>query len=384
MNTATLPGQTDGVLRPHPGEPDRTDAFLPAPDVQNHAANLMELPGGDLGCVWFGGTQEGVPDIGVWFSLLAPGATAWSAPVRLSDDPTRSEQNPLLFVAPDGVVWLLHTAQVAGNQDTAEVRVRTSTDGGTTWSPTRTLFPAGPDGGVFVRQPIVVLAGGRWLLPIWHCVTPPSGRWVGDLDTSAVLVSDDAGATWREVPVPGSTGQVHMNIVPLANGELLALYRSRRADFVHASRSTDGGDSWSAPEPLDLPNNNSSIQCVALRDGRLALVYNHSSAADATGRRTSLYDEIDDSGDDGAVREGAFWGAPRAPMSLAFSSDGGRTWPVRRDLETSDGHCLTNDSAGKRNRELSYPAIREAADGGLHIAFTYFRQAIEYVHLTHG
>jgi predicted neuraminidase len=175
-----------------------------------------------------------------------------------------------------------------------------------------------------------------------------------------------------------------MNIVPLANGELLALYRSRRADFVHASRSTDGGDSWSAPEPLDMPNNNSSIQCVALRDGRLAFVYNHSSAADATGRRTSLYDEIDDSGDDGAVREGAFWGAPRAPMSLAFSSDGGRTWPVRRDLETSDGHCLTNDSAGKRNRELSYPTIREAADGGLHIAFTYFRQAIEYVHLAHG
>ncbi len=84
------------------------------------------------------------------------------------------------------------------------------------------------------------------------------------------------------------------------------------------------------------------------------------------------------------VREGAFWGAPRAPMSLAISSDGGRTWPVRRDLETSDGNCLTNDSRGKRNRELSYPTIREASDGGLHIAFTYFRQAIEYVHLEHG
>lgn len=387
MSTATLPGPVDGVLRPHPGEPDRTDAFLPAPDVQNHAANLMELPGGDLGCVWFGGTQEGVPDIGVWFSRISPGATTWSDPVRLSDDPTRSEQNPLLFVAPDGVVWLLHTAQVAGNQDTAEVRVRTSTDGGTTWSATRTLFPAGPAGGVFVRQPIVVLPTGRWLLPIWHCVTPPNGRWVGDLDTSAVLVSDDAGATWREVPVPDSTGQVHMNIVPLRNstgpdGELLALFRSRRADAVHASRSTDGGDSWSVPEPLDLPNNNSSIQCVALADGRLALVYNHSSAADATGRRTSLYDEIDGGGDDGAVREGAFWGAPRAPMSLAVSSDGGRTWPVRRDLETSDGHCLTNDSLGKRNRELSYPTLREADGGGLHIAFTYFRQAIEYVRLT--
>jgi predicted neuraminidase len=174
-----------------------------------------------------------------------------------------------------------------------------------------------------------------------------------------------------------------MNIIPLADGTLLALYRSRRADAVHASRSTDGGDSWSAPSPIDLPNNNSSIQCVALADGRLALVYNHSSAADATGRRTSLYDEIDDGGASEAIREGAFWGAPRAPMSLAFSADGGHTWPVRRDLETSDGHCLTNDSQGKRNRELSYPTIREAGGGGLDIAFTYFRQAIEYVHLSH-
>lgn len=396
MTTATdgpalLPGPTDGVLRPHDGEPDRADALLPAPDVQNHAANLMELPGGALGCVWFGGTQEGVPDIGVRYARLEPGAAAWTDPVALSDDPARSEQNPVLSVDPSGTVWLLWTAQVAGNQDTAEVRVRTSGDGGRTWGPQRTLFPAGPTGGVFVRQPVVVTASGRRLLPIWHCVTPPEGRWVGDLDTSAVMVSDDDGATWREVGVPDSTGQVHMNVVALADGTLAAFYRSRRADAVHRSISVDDGVSWSAPEPVDLPNNNSSIQVVALPDGRLALVGNPSSRADATARRASLYDEISDSGTVGgtdgtdrgtdAIREGAFWGAPRAPMTLALSDDGGLTWPVRRDLETGDGFCLVNDSRGKRNREFSYPTVRPAADGGLEIAYTYFRQAIRHVHL---
>ncbi|GAA1385383.1 exo-alpha-sialidase [Pseudonocardia kongjuensis] len=384
---AELPGPTDGVLRAHAGEPDRTDALLPAPDVQNHAANLMELPGGALGCVWFGGTQEGVPDIRVRYSRLEPGARRWSAPVALSGDPERSEQNPLLFVAPSGTVWLLWTAQIAGNQDTAEVRVRTSDDGGRTWGPHRTLFPAGPDGGVFVRQPIVVTGSGRWLLPIWHCVTPPEGRWAGDLDTSAVLVSDDAGGSWREVGVPDSTGQVHMNIVPRPDGSLAAFYRSRRADAVHRSVSDDDGGSWSVPEPVDLPNNNSSIQVAGLPDGRLALVGNPSSRADATARRASLYDEIDDTGGVGGagsgetVREGAFWGAPRAPMTLAISDDGGRTWPQRRDLQTGDGFCLVNDSRGKRNREFSYPSIRVAADGGLDIAYTYFRQAIRHVHL---
>jgi len=52
-------------LAPVPGEAGRIEAFIPTPCVQNHASFLMPLPGGDLGCVWFGGTQEGVPDISV-------------------------------------------------------------------------------------------------------------------------------------------------------------------------------------------------------------------------------------------------------------------------------------------------------------------------------
>ena len=57
-----------------------------------------------------GGTQEGVPDISIWFSTLEPGSTQWSAPEQLSDDSTRSEQNPILFQAPKGPLWLLWTA----------------------------------------------------------------------------------------------------------------------------------------------------------------------------------------------------------------------------------------------------------------------------------
>jgi predicted neuraminidase len=417
--TATI--TTDGVLRPRPGDPGRTEAFLPAPAVQNHAANLAVLPGGDLACVWFGGTQEGVPDISVWFSRLS--GDTWGEPVRLSGDDTRSEQNPVLTTAPDGDLWLLYTAQRAGNQDTAEVRQRVSSDGGTTWSPARTLFPASQDGGVFVRQPPVLLPSGRWLLPIFHCVATPGRAWVGDHDTSAVLVSDDGGATWQERAVPDSTGCVHMNVHRRADGSLLALFRSRWADHIYRSVSGDGGWTWTAPEPTSLPNNNSSIQYVPLHDGTLALVYNHSSKENATGRRTSLYDEISDDGlaeqapstiqksgrppsatpltlansgpsacfelcSSTSPTGAAFWGAPRAPMSLALSRDGGETWH-RRDLEVGDGHCLTNNSRDKLNRELSYPSIVQTADGSLHIAFTYFRQAVKYVRVqpewvTHG
>ncbi|MCS6067654.1 exo-alpha-sialidase [Klebsiella variicola subsp. variicola] len=41
----------------------------------------------------------------------------------------------MLFQAPDNVLWLLWTAQFAGNQDTAIVRYRLSHDGGRSWGP---------------------------------------------------------------------------------------------------------------------------------------------------------------------------------------------------------------------------------------------------------
>jgi predicted neuraminidase len=179
-----------------------------------------------------------------------------------------------------------------------------------------------------------------------------------------------------------------MNVVEAGKGELLALFRSRWADFIHESRSFDGGLTWSEPKPTELPNNNSSIQATRLADGRLALVYNHSSAANAAERRLSLYDEIEDE-DDPAIAPApmpvrartAFWGAPRAPLCLALSSDGGRTWPDRRLIEDGDGYCMTNNSTDRRNRELSYPTVHQMPDGSLHIAFTYHRQAIKHVRL---
>lgn len=394
---AAAPLVADGVLRERPGG-GRT-AFLPTPTVQCHAANLAFLPDGDLACVWFGGTQEGVSDISAYLSRLPAGSDTWLDPVRLSDDATRSEQNPVLFTAPDGRVWLLYTAQLAGNQDTSEVRRRISRDGGRTWEAPTVLLSATSRGGVFVRQPPVVLPNGRILLPVFNCISVSGEKWVGDRDTSSVWSSDDGGRTWDEVTVPDSLGCVHMNVVVREDGTLWACFRSRWADHVWETTSLDGGRSWASPVPTELPNNNSSIQAVARGDGRVALVFNRSSAADATERRVSLYDEIDDEGvrddvdgpqrvsepdaeavgDEGGPR--AFWGAPRAPMTLGLSPDDGRTWPVQVDLETGDGYCMSNNSREGLNRELSYPSVIPDGSGGLHVAYTYHRRAIRHVHL---
>jgi predicted neuraminidase len=182
-----------------------------------------------------------------------------------------------------------------------------------------------------------------------------------------------------------------MNIEKLDDGSLVAVFRSRWADHVYLTRSRDNGRSWDVPIPSGLPNNNSSIQLTRLMNGHLAIVFNNVRAKESTERRLSLYDEIEDEGggDDSeaslsepsAEGRSAFWGTPRAPLSIAISEDGGRTWPYIRDLEVGDGFCLTNNSSDARNREYSYPSIKQTPDGAIHIAYTYFRQRIKYVRI---
>lgn len=378
-----VPALMNGIVKPHPTIPGRFDAYLPSPVAQSHASNLAFLKDGTLTCVWFGGTMEGMGDVSIYLSRLAPGADRWSEPEKMTDDPLKSEQNPLIFTAPNGDVWLVYTSQTSGDQDGAVVKCRVSKDGGKSFGAVRTLFDTP---GTFVRQAIVVNNRGDWLLPGFACVSLPGQPWRGDADTALVLISRDQGESWKSVAVPDSLGAVHMNIVAGQGDEMVAFYRNRYSEHVLASHSTDGGESWSAPQPIDLPSNNSSIQATRLQDGAIAMVYNHANAESSGARRASLYDEIDGN----APRDGetavtaerkAVWGVPRAPLSLAISRDNGRSFPTRIDIDTGDGYCLSNNSKDFLNREFSYPTIVQGADGALHMAYTYYRLAIKYVRL---
>ena len=379
MTPDDIAARMDGRLTERDGG---IEAILPAPTVQNHAAFLARLPDGALACAWFGGSLEGKSDISVYAALLDEGAGAWSAPRRLTDDPDRSEQNPVIFAAPDEALWLFNTAQPAGNQDEARVFVRPlrREDDGLVAGPAR---DTGLPPGTFIRAAVRVRDDGAWMLPLFMCNPRPGQRWTGAHDTAAMGVSTDGGASWSVEPVPASPGAVHMTPVPLGGGRMAAFYRRRQADAVHRSESVDGGRSWSAPAPTDVPNNNSSIAAARLEDGRIALACNPVSAAMSDARRASLYDELGEDDDRPDAQGGCqpVWGVPRAPLSLCISDDGGRTFPTRHEIEDGSGACLSNDSLDGRNQELSYPALLPRSDGGLDIAFTLHRRAIKHVRL---
>jgi predicted neuraminidase len=351
--------------------------FIPASTVQVHASNLLQLSNGDLLCAWFGGSQEGLSDICVHLSRLRKGARTWSEPKKISDDANRSEQNPVLFSNPaTDELWILYTAQPAGNQDKAVVRFRASKDSGETWSTASNLFE---DEGLFIRQPMVILKDGTWVLPAWYCRTPPGYRWIGNDDISVIKFTHDQGKTWHEKTVPNSTGAVHMNIKPLNDGTYIAFYRSRWADNVYTSSSKDGLD-WSAPVPTKLPNPNSGICFDVLSDGRLVIVYNDSQFEAGQSKREGLYDDITPEDDTRANQpkqtKEAIWGVPRKTLTVGISSDLGKNWKTKV-LQEGDGFCMTNNSRTRENRELSYPSIY--VDGNVaNVAFTFWRQRIRF------
>jgi predicted neuraminidase len=383
MTPDDIAARMDGQLSAGPD--GRIEALLPSPMVQNHAAFIEQLEDGALACLWFGGTLEGKSDISIYGATLAPAADRWSPPVRLSHDPDRSEQNPVLWRNGEGVLQLFHTAQPSGNQDECLLRARVvSVEGGRLagGEPRDLDLPLGS----FIRGRFVRRKDGAWMMPVFRCISRPGQRWNGSHDTAGVAVSTDEGATWTLSEVPGSIGSVHMTIVPLDGDHMVAFYRRRQSDFVGRSESFDGGRTWSAPDMTDVPNNNSSINVIRLADGRLAMVCNPISAAMSADRRASLYDEIEE-GDDRPDATGGcapIWGVPRAPLTLCISTDGGKTWPRRRIVDTSSGACLSNNSVDGRNKELSYPYLLEGRDGVLHVAYTYFRRAIKYVRLPTG
>lgn len=376
MSIFSLPSNISGIIERMNGKVQTFSngwqaALLPSPCVQNHAAFLYRGLVGDLRCAWFAGGLEGKSDICIHSSILDEKSGLWQSAQALTDDPVRSEQNPVLFSPDEQRTLLFHTAQPGGNQDQCIVRMREVGK-----SPRNTDLPTGS----FVRARPIVRSDGAWLLPLHHCTHVPGSRWTGRHDYASVAITTDEGHSWRCVNVPNSTGCVHMTLVPLDGDKIIALFRRRQADFVYKTLSEDGGESWQEPTATNIPNNNSSIAAMRMKDGRIALVCNPVNAQMDSSRRDSLYDELGiDERPEAAGGCQPIWGVARAPLSLFFSTGDGEHFGDEIILWNSSGNCLTNNSEDGLNQELSYPTILQSDSGDLNIAFTLHRRAIAHI-----
>jgi predicted neuraminidase len=305
----------------------------------SHASTIVQLKGGNLMAAWFGGTYEGKPDVAIWASRHT--SHGWSAPVELAREPDVPCWNPVLFHTGDGRLWLYYKFGPNVSEWTAARKY--SDDAGQTWSQTEHL-PAGIVGPV--RAKPLVLADG----------TIVSGSSVESYLSWAAWIerSSDNGKTWEKIGpfVParprtqqpetaaeaeGHFGIIQPSVVSLGKSHLRFYARStEQLARIYAADSFDSGRTWTQPHALDIPNPNSGIDAVALRDGRIVLVYNDTTHG-------------------------------RSPLNLAVSTDG-EHFRMFSTLESQPG-------------EYSYPAVIQATDGSLEITYTWNRKSIRHVHV---
>lgn len=350
-------------------------SILEPADIQNHAPQLCWISKSELGLVWMAGGREGTSGMRIVFSSLKQAARGWAKPTEISQDCQRSEQNPLLFITRSNnqkkKVHLIHTAQDVRNnsekyhekstfsmQWTAKLRTQSRSSLTARWNKSQDLL----DSPAFCRNPPHQRDDGMWLLPIYRSLE--AGGSFGHDYSELLLLDNEGNATDQLIPIPESIGRVHGSIVTSSNGDkLLQFFRSRQADFIYRSVGTLDGLNWSVPEAIDLPNNNSSIQALRLKSGRLAMIFN----------RFSLYRPYEQPSWGEAI-----WPRIRWPLSVALSSDDGETWPWIKDLDHGDGYA--GDFNWFMNGQLAYPTILEGFPGELHIAYSWGgREAIRYL-----
>lgn len=353
---------SDGVERPN-AQLKAHEAYLPILYPSSHAANLLELENGDLLCVWFSGTWEGESGVGIVVSRRPAGKRNWETTRLIDNEPGVSYQNPVLFQAHDGTVHLFHTTQGArAGEANAHVLHVISKNNGKSWSKPELLF-AKP--GAFTRHPLLILKdgtkNGTWLLPMTYVTSHGIGKGA-ETNYSVAEISQDGGKNWKECAMPETFGKVQPTVVPLANGQLRAFFRSRASDFIYTATSGADGCSWGPAEATVLPNNNASVQAFRLASGHIAMIFDNSSLSPRGNR------------------------GQRKPVSVALSEDEGKTWPYVRDVETGrDEMGLAERNAKIPGREeYSYPVILQTRAGEIVTAFTYRRQTIKVVSITEG
>lgn len=300
----------------------------PPPTPSSHASTIVESKD-VLMAAWFGGTRERARDVVIWLSRNE--GKGWSQPEQVANGIHDEERvqyptwNPVLFRPRNGPLYLFYKEGPSPSEWWG--LVKSSEDNGRTWSEAKKL-PSGIFGPI--RNKPVELEDGTILC---GSSTEDHG-WRIHMERTRKPMGDQAWS--RTAPLNRSIdfGAIQPTILDWPDVGIQILCRSKQQSILE-SWSFDKGHTWSRVRETQLPNNNSAIDAVMLKDKRALLVYSHTT-------------------------EG------RGVLNVALTEDG-RKWQAALVLEDTPGS------------EFSYPAVIQTADRMVHLTYTWNRQRIKHV-----
>lgn len=294
-----------------------------------HPASITELASGDLYLAFYGGTGEYGEDTKDYGARLVKGASVWTTPEVIADTPWTSEGNPVVWQAPDGLVWLFYVVRSGDTWSTSRIKAKISTDGAKTWSDSMMLTY---EEGTMVRGAPIVLESGDYLLPIYH-ETGHDREIVGADTMSFFLRFNPVSKTWAESSrISSVRGNLQPAVAQLAPDHLVAYcrrgggYEPDETGYIVRAESFDEGRSWSEGKDTEFPNPNAAVDLLKLQNGHLLLVYN---------------DSMND----------------RTPLTVAISTDNDQSYAFRKVIVQGPG-------------PYAYPYAIQTSDGKVHIIFT--------------
>ena len=224
-----------------------------------------------------------------------------------------------------------------------------------------------PHTGFMARQPLPLRQRRRWVQPFQRRAEAPN--------QPGVMLSDDDGATWREVllpsPPPHKIEWPHKglrwqnygcepSVVELSSGRLWMLIRTSQ-DCHYESFSDDAGETWSTPVPSRFYATITMPLLFHMNDGRILAVWNNTTPLpelDHNAQPGLNKSEINGSSEDFFTNRDA--------LHAAVSTDDGQTWRGFRELylnerrndadfRSSDGNAASLDKSIHQSQALELP-----------------------------
>ncbi|WP_405573659.1 glycoside hydrolase [Streptomyces sp. NBC_01167] len=341
--------------------PGAADGLMAEGAIEPGLASDPSRPG-RMAAVWPQDRQRGLvvavtKDGGrTWKRSVVPGLT------RCSGGHFDYVDEPAVTFTGDGGLVVSGGLFMADGSDSAGLSVR-SDDDGATWAAPAVIArePDPAEGGVAAGPVVVDPRSPR----VMYAVTPRFPATERSRNQALIARSSDGGRTWQSPHLVVDSGEGHMvsghRLSVLPDGTLVDVYTLIRFGgpvlSVQATRSTDGGRTWSAP--------------VKVSDLRTKWLFQDPESGEQVSHTTSL---LSDSAVDprtgrmyAAWQDARFSSGAADGVALSSSGDGGRTWsePVKVN-RTPAGIPAPHQQAFTVSLDV-------ARDGTVGVAYSDFR-----------